>query len=433
MSTGFKIYQTGQLLSVTEQFKGFFASGQPTRRPRKFSTGELSWKKRCQYAEAIMNRHPLAKSQILTIAGQLMADGVFTEVSHTEGPHARRAEEAKDIIDDFNRQIGLDTLLYDTAVNMGKLGSCFWEKTDTPTFDVEMFTQQETIEPAEQDANGRITKWRQDQTIWNTDQIIHFPWNITAFSWPYGTTLFSGLGQVFEILEQLQFDVQEFMHHAAFPYELWQVGDGQYVPLGTEVESIQSAIKNWEPGEHHVTSYPIELKTGGTGDRTITNLNDILDFLYNECIDGLMMPPISKQYNSTEASAKEMMPWARANLIQPMQRIIKRIIENQVYNPLLELHDYSLKVCPKLSFESPDAHKDEEMEYMSQGVMAGILPAKLAAEMLGLDMEKWEQYMNEEVKRQAEQQAWMQAQPQQMNKKQGEPSESKPKHPSLGI
>ena len=402
MTTGFKL-QTGQLMSIHEKFKGYFATGQPVRKPRNFYYGEHSWTKRCQYAEEIVQRHPLAKSQILTIAGQLMADGVFTEAAHTEGPHAKRSEEAKDIIDDFNRQIGLDTLLYDTAVNMGKLGSCFWEKTETPIFDVEMFSKQETIEPAAQDENGLITAWRQDKVTWNTDQIIHFPWNITAFSWPYGTTLFSGLGQVFEILEQMQVDIQEFMHHAAFPYELWQVGNGEYVPLGTEIDTIRAAIKNWSPGEHHVTSYPIELKTGGTGDKSITNLNEILDFLYNECIDGLMMPPISKQYNSTEASAKEMMPWARANLIQPMQRIIKRKIENELYKPYLESLGYSVKVCPHLSFESPDANKLEEMEYWMGAVQSNIVPPLYAAEQLGFDVEKIEKMQQDEMDRQMEQ------------------------------
>lgn len=388
-------------MTLQEKFKGFFASGQIKHKKHKFTYGEKSWKNRCRYAEEIMARHPLAKSQILTIAGQLMADGVFTEAAYTEGPHAKRSEEAKDRIDELNRQIGLDTLLYDTAVNMGKLGSCFWELTATPVYDVEMFSQQDTIEPAEQDSTGKITKWRQDTTEWTQDQIIHFPWNITSFSWPYGTTLFSGLGQVFEILETMQVDIQEFMHHAAFPYELWQVGNGEYVPLSTEVASIRSAIKNWEPGEHHVTSYPIELKTGGTGDRTITNLNDILDFLYDSCIDGLMIPPISRQWSSTEASAKEMMPWARANLIQPMQRIIKRKLENELYKPYLESLGHSVKACPKLSFESPDAHKDEESERWALLIQSG-LPAEYAWEQMGFDMDKIKMLRDEEAKRQAE-------------------------------
>lgn len=417
MPTGFRT-QAGQLISLQEKFRGYFATGQPTHRRRKIHLGEYSWRKRCKYAEQIVQQHPLAKSQILTIAGQLMADGVFTEAAYTEGPHKRRAEEAKDHIDELNKKIGLDTLLFDTATDMAKLGSCFWEKTETPIYDVQRFTQQQTIEPAEQDMNGNITRWRQNSTEWTTDNIMHFPWNITAITWPYGTTLFSGLGLVFEILEQLQVDVQEFMHHAAFPFELWQVGDGQYVPQGTEISSIRTAIKNWEPGEHHVTSYPIELKTGGTGDKTITNLNEILDFLYNEAIDGLMIPPISKQWSSTMASAQEMLPWARANLIQPMQRIIKRKIENELYTPYLESLGYSVKVCPRLSFEAPDAHKLDDMEYWMGAVQSNIVPAEYAAEQLGFDLEKIKRLRDEEAQRQAEQMQYMK-----VRQPQGEPSE----------
>jgi len=423
---------------IFEKFKGFFVSGSSVTKKRKFWQGEKSWQDRCKFYNQIYERFPLAKAQILTIAGQLTAEGVFTEAAFNEGPHKESSLKAKDKIDELNEQIGLDTLLYETSAGMAKYGGCFWEKTWQPRFDTRIIPAQELIEPDEKDLIGNIVRWRQNvwgqrkAPSWSAEEIVHFAWNITSKSWPYGTSLLTGLDVVFEILEQLETDIKEFMHHSAFPYELWQVGNPDYRPTDTEVNTIKTKVKNWEPGEHHVTSYPIDLKTGGTGDKQITQLNDVLNFLKDECIDGLLVPPISKQWSSTMASATEMLPWAQANLIRPMQRIIKRKIEKEIYQPYLEDLGFSVKVTPKLSFESPDAHKDEEAEYWALQVQSGIVPAKYAAEQQGFDMEKIEQYQQEEDEKKEE---MFQNQPQQfpISPKQGVKQKVKPENKKVVV
>jgi len=394
-------------LKFWEKFKGFFVSGGPARKRKSFWLGEKSWSDRCKYVDQIYEDHPLAKAQILTVAGQLIAEGVFTEVAYEDGPHQTRSEEAKDKCDDFNERIGLDTMLYETAVRMAKYGSCFWEKTSEPVFDVRLHPNQELIEPKTLDATEGVTVWRQtdgykEVAEYGENDLIHFAWNITPKTFPYGTSLLTGLDTVFETLDQLRTDIKEHMHHSAFPYELYQVGDGQYMPDDAEVSAIRSSVKKWKPGEKHVTSYPIDLKTGGTGDKPVSNLNDILNYLKDECIDGLMVPPISKQWSSTMASATEMLPWAQANLIRPMQRIIKRKIEHDVYQPYLESLDYSVKVTPKLEWEAPDAHKDEEAEYWALQVQSGIVPAEYAAMEQGFDMDKIKKFRDEQAQREEE-------------------------------
>jgi len=394
---------------IFERFKGFFVtSGHPTAK-RKFWQGEHSWEARCAYYNQIYERFPLAKAQILTIAGQLTAEGVFTEAAYTEGPHKQSSDNAKDKIDDLNEQIGLDTLLYETSANMAKYGGCFWEKTWQPTFDTRIIPMQENIEPSKQDLVGNITEWRQnvlgqrETPSWTADEIVHLAWNITSKSWPYGTSLLTGLDVVFEILEQLETDIKEFMHKAALPYEVLGLGDKEYRPTADDISDVKTTWKRKVPGEHIVTNFPVNLVTGGTGDKTITNLNDILNFLKDECIDGLLVPPISKQWSSTMASATEMLPWAQANLIRPMQRIIRRKIEREIYRPYLEDLGFSVKVCPKLLFESPDAHKDEEAEYWALQVQSGIVPPEYAAMEQGFDMDKIKQMRNEQLQREAEQ------------------------------
>lgn len=418
-----------------ESFKGFFTTAGAPKRKRKFWTGELSWKARCEYNDQIYHRFPLCKSQVLTIAGQLTAEGVFTEAAYTEGPHKQSSDDAKDKIDDLNKQIGLDSLLYETAIGMAKYGGNFWEKTFDPVFDARVLPMQEDIEPHAQDLVGNITHWRQnvlgqrETPTWSVEQIVHFPWNVTSKSWPYGTSLLTGLDIVFEILEQLETDIKDFMHKAAFPYEVLGIGDKEYRPTADEVSAAKTKWKNKVPGEHILTNYPVNLVTGGTGDKTITNLNDILNFLKDECIDGLLVPPISKQWSSTMASATEMLPWAQANLIRPMQRIIRRKIEQEIYKPYLMDIGFSVKVCPKLLFESPDAHKDEEAEYWALQVQSGIVPAEYAALEQGFDMDKIKQMREEEQKRQEEQMQQQMAQQEQssINPKQGIKQKVNPK------
>jgi len=393
---------------MKESFKGMWAKGTTTTQKRKhYYPGEHTWNSRCEYYDTIIERHPLAKSQNLTVAGQITSDGVFVEVAYTEGPHATRSKEALDLIEQLNKKIGIETLIYDTACQMHKYGSSFWEISPEP-FDVRLHPYPETIEIRDVDQSLDKILWRQNLSIggrtidYSEGELLHFPWSVTSRTWPYGTSLLVGLENEFEILEQLEDDIQQFMKKAAFPYEMWQVGDGQFMPHDAEVEAIKSDVKNMSPGEHIVTSYPIKKETGGTGDKTITGLPEILDFLYNHIIDGGMVPPISKQWNSTNASAEEMMPWARANLIQPMQRIISSVVEEQLYKPYLMLRGFSALVCPRLKWESPDAHKDEEAEYWSMQVQSGIVPPDYAAEAQGFDMDKIRKMREEEQQRQQE-------------------------------
>lgn len=379
---------------VREAFKGFWSKGTTAAQPRKhFYPGEHTWLARCIQYNRIVERHPLAKCIVTTIAGQVMSDGFYLEAAYNEGPHKTRAKEALDLCEELNDKINIQTLIFKTAVEMPKYGSSFWE-ISPQQFDVRLHPYPETLEPRQADQPADKILWRQNVNVggyaidYPEGLLIHFPWNVTSTTWPYGTSQLVGLEGEFEILEQLEDDIKEFMHNGAFPNELYQVGDGKFMPQPDEVTSIRSDVRNWKPGEKFVTSYPIAKVSGGTGDRTISNLNEVLDFVYNHIIDGGGIPPISKQWNATNASAEEMMPWARANLIQPIQRIIEETIREYLYKPYLMMRGYSVKVCPRGKWESPDAHKDEEAEYWALQVQSGIVPAEYAAEAQGFDMDK---------------------------------------------
>jgi hypothetical protein len=388
-----------------ETFKGGYVASGQSPKPHRINVGELSWEGRCRYYSNIDQRHPLAKACIRTIAGQVMAQGLFlTPVTDDAGKPYPRTSDAKDACDELNAKIGLDTMLYESSVTLAKFGSVFWEK-DLDSFNVRIVPSQELIDPAVTDGKGNVTQWRQKTwestpTLWDAEEIVHVPWDITSATWPYGTSLLVGLETEFEILEQLEIDIKEFMHRTAFPREMYQIGDGQFVPSGDDMEVIKSRIEDWEPGEYIVTSYPIEHKSGGTGDSEVRNLNDVLTFLKCQLVDGLMTPPVSFQYSSTYASSKEMMVQQRANLVVPMQRLFKRKIETEVYKPFLESRGFSVKDTPTLHFESAEAHRVDMADYYLKLTSANIMPPRFAAQELGIPEEMYDAWQLEKQKQQ---------------------------------
>ena len=410
-------------IRIREKFKGFWVNlgGQ---KPKRFTLGEKSWIGRCRHYTDLLDTHPLARSCVDGIAGRVLEEGVFLEAS---GDY-ERAEDAKVQCEELNDRIGIESLLYDTISLWIPHGSCFWEKTDTPVFDARLIPNQELIEPMHQDDIGNITRWRQNtwgsssKPEWGNDELIHFAWNVTSKSWPYGTSMFVGCEDELDALEQLIVDIKEHMHKTAFPQTAVGVGDQTWHPTTDEVDEIKRGVRKWEPGEIHATSYPLTSVTI-SGGQTIANLSDILNFMYDSITDRFGVAPISKLYNSTYASSQEMQQMEKARRIAPMQRVIAWKLQNELYKPYLEDLGYSVRVCPKVKWQSEDANRVEDGEYWAMQVQAGIVPREYAAEQQGFDLEKLEEYWQKEQKRKEEAMQLQKIQFQQRGKQEIEPEQ----------
>lgn len=415
-----------------EKFKGYFDSGKSRRKGKTiFYPSEFNWQQRCEHYDEMVERHGLIRQAMFTIAGQLLGkakDGLFLEPAvnrSTKEPYDRSLD-ALSKCEDLNDRIGLPLMIYELGHTLPKYGSHFWEKTLTPVFDVRTVPMQERIEPSKADELSNITHWQQasryghEKVEWTKDMLVHFSWNVTTRSWPYGTPLIVGLETECDALLDLEQSASIYMEKEAYPYEVWQIGDGTYQPTAPERNSLSSKWKNREIGENILTSYPIELKQGGTGGTPIRELSDLAAFMKENIIDATLVPPVSMQHNSTEASAKVMMPWALANLIWPMQRMIKWKIENEVYKPYLEDLGYSVKTCPQVLFEPPDAHKEDDAIYYSS-LCPGevIIPPKAAAKELGYE-EEFVEWEKEKVRREE-----VAAKHMQQQKQEGEGEEGK--------
>jgi len=87
---------------------------------------------------------------------------------------------------------------------------------------------------------------------------------------------------------------------------------------------------------------------------------------------------------------------------------------------------YSVRVVPNVEWQPADADMTAKLEAWATAVQSGIVPAEYAAEMMGFDMDKIEEYRVKEQKRKEEQfklqQEQMQAKFEQQQNQKGVPS-----------
>ena len=369
--------------------RGFFESFKSTipkhERPDWFHFNFADY---CDRFDGYYNDHTDIKSCCLTIAGQGTAEGVFVVPS---GDYPR-AQEAADKCDALNERLKLDQKIYETMLLMVKHGTCFWEKDFNAVdgLDAQLIPHQKYMAPVFNDRQLVGWEYRYHGTAlykWTLDTISVFAWNVGSYA-PFGTSLLTGIDEELETKTQILKNMKAYLEKQAFATNVLQVGDQTYHPIPTEVSAIESKVKNREVGEDFVTDYPIELKTMGAASIETRMIPDTLAFTQERITDALMMPPISKLYNSTEASATVMTDWCRASIITPLQRIIKRVVEAEIYWPYLEDLGFAKKVVPSLQFEPPEADiKLTEEVNIIDLVKEGIVSRRTAARELGFEEE----------------------------------------------
>ena len=363
------------------------------------------------------NRYPKVKSALLTVAGQVVADGVFTAVEDDYD----RAKEAKQICDKFNKRVGMYLKIRKTAMRMVKYGTAFWELdfNDVNGLNVQLIPHQEHMHAVY--VNGELTGWEYKINTsilykWSKEQIACFALDPEEHE-PFGTSLLTGIDYELDAQDQIRKNLLAYLEKQAFASNVLQVGNEQYHPTEDVVSEINTQVKNRKVGEDFVTDYPIELKVMGAAQVETRMIPDTLKFTDDQVTDALMSPPISKLYNSTEASATVMTDWARGCLITPIQNIIREVVEKQVYQPMLEDLGFTVKLTPELSFDPPDVHTNDEAQYWGTMIDKKIQSPEQVCKKLGLiyDSAYWKQ---EEVKAQEQMKMQLDAKQAQADSKQ---------------
>ena len=393
--------------TLLERFKAGYDKGVGTGKPKRkvFHVGQNSWYSRCKHYDQLWEEQPLFKQSVLALAGLVVSQGVFLKPAvNKQDETYGLAEEAVWRIEKSLVHEHVNMKFYNTVVNIGKYGACFWEIDNTNEFKWQLPTLQECIEPAEADEQGQIVRWRQRvngviQAEWTNEELIIIPWNTTTATWPYGSSLGVGSETELEALIDMETNAKDYMEKQAWPYEILALGNENSRVLDSEYATARTEWRNRKPGEGIATrNMPVEIIPGGTGSAPIRELSTLCQLMKDNVHDGLIMPPLSKLYNSTEASAKVMTAHVMSILGQPIQWLLKETYQENVLKRYLEGIGFSRKSCPEVLFESPDVHKKEEGEYWVGLVTAKIQSPKQAAEHLGLEYD--EEYWDAEFERQ---------------------------------
>jgi hypothetical protein len=420
-----QVFRSIEHYTVTEKFKAAYdkqGSARPTK--KQFYLGENSWLKRCQHYDKLYNTYPLFRQACATLAGLINPQGIFFKpaVNRKDETYAL-AEEALYRCEQFRDTREVNSKIWNTGLQLAKRGACFWELSTNDVFDFRLPTMQEYIEPAAADNEGNITKWRQNingmiKAEWSSDELVLIPWNATTETWPYGNGLGVGLENEMEMLVDVEGSVRDYSEKAAWPYEILQLGDNTSVISDSDFAAAKSEWRNRQPGEGIAArNMPVNIVAGGTNNAPIRELAALCDLMKDNIHDGFMVPPLSKLYNSTEASAKVLIQHIMTVLGQPLQWLIKENLTNYVLKPFLESSGFSRKSCPVALFESPDAHKLEEVQFWMPLVDKKIQSPQQVCEHL--DLEYDEAFWLEQEKKEQEQEKFQQ----ELNAKQSQPQE----------
>ena len=174
--------------------------------------GRFSFLKYVEKYQSYYQNYPKVKSALLTISGQVMAEGVFTisaertDVKTGKTEKYPRSIEAKIKTDQLNKKIKLDELIQITAKRMVQYGTVFWEKTFDPEFSVQLIVPkyQKYMVPRWNKASGALEGWDMKirnivKASWDLDEVVVFTWDVDE-NYPFGTSLLVGIDRELDII-----------------------------------------------------------------------------------------------------------------------------------------------------------------------------------------------------------------------------------------
>ena len=357
---------------------------------RDLSPGEYTRASLWDECDKLFLTRPEVSSAILTIAGQVISRGYTTApnihlslngdtgtkettTDPTTPADDPAALKAKEICDAYAADIEADGMIHEGTILLCLHGTLFLENNivGKKMINTRMFPWQKQMEPASISSDGYMITWRQMKM---GSKVKDFKENeIVALRVPpideqgFGTSLITSVKSVLATRTQLDVDLKDYIHKTAWPKELFSLGDQSTPATSENAEATYGKVKNWKSGDVFVTNVPVKYQACGVGDVESRIFPQVMTVLNDRCIDGILVPPISYLRNATEASARALENNLRVSLVQPIQRLWKRVIEREIFTPLLEGEGVDPKYCPSIMFTPPT---EDELLKKTQRVIA---------------------------------------------------------------
>ncbi|KYH41846.1 MAG: hypothetical protein AYL31_003610 [Candidatus Bathyarchaeota archaeon B26-1] len=295
-------------------------------------------------------KDPACKAFVDFLADQVVGAGFYVTVNE-DYPHA---EEAKGVVDEFCEGVNLDELLQIGVREVIAAGNSFWEKIEPHRLEELRILPLTSIERIKRDQYGHVRGYVQSayyggRTL-SPERIIHFKWNPVNGE-PFGTGVLRPLLEAYrlndgetrmgflEMKARMEMMLPKIFEKYAGPDELWifeGISDKQ-------LEEYQRVLRSRpREGARFVYNRPADIKTVQIDPRTQFQayLEHVLNQVY---LSGeTPLPKLFTTPGFTEASARAALELAERKVIS-LQRFIKRIVEREIFRPIVEQAGYDPK------------------------------------------------------------------------------------------
>jgi hypothetical protein len=193
-----------------------------------------------------------------------------------------------------------------------------------------------------QKVKGRIVN------VWTPEQIVHVRFTQVASSY-FGLSMIAPVYPAVAHLRMIQLNLLKVIKRYSSPKILWPVA-------GTDEDRRNwgSKIDQFEVDEDFVAAPEVvaavkELKMDPSG-----RYDNYMRLIKDEVQTGLMVPSLPNLRNATQASAVKMVEFYQQK-IHMVQNIMKRVLEEQVFTPILEPYEGKpgFGEIPKCNFGMP--------------------------------------------------------------------------------
>jgi len=291
-------------------------------------------------------KDPTARAAVDYLADQVVGMGFYTTAD---------VPEAKEVVDEFCERVGLDELLQVTAREVIAFGNSFWLKVEPGELREVKLLPIANVRRIHRTPDGIVRAyefWSGGRTVrLGPEEVVHFRWNAVnneAFGSGLLRTLAEplyigaeGVGErkpvyVMKALAQEALVMQLLTHSS--PNQLWvfpgippsELDPSKPGTVAHEVANMPPWGARWVSNRADADIKIAVPRMGRGFEMHVENITD-------EFILGLQtpLPKLIIKRGFTEASAKAAIELVERK-VKALQRFIKRVVERQVFTPLLE-------------------------------------------------------------------------------------------------
>lgn len=362
---------------------------------RKGLVSRVPWDKLAPYPANLAEYEKYYKSDsevhsgINVLADMSVGVGYYTECEN---------EKAKEIVDNFAEEVGLDQILLNVVKSKLIYGFCPVERylvKGPPKGVLRLKILPSRTVKVKRDRKGKILGYKQtltgDSVNFKVKEIVWFVYNQVGTG-PYGTSIIAPILGLVKAKAQTHIDMPKIIHRYSSPLTVWETT--------SDIKVLKDAVTTRKPNEDifvgHVSKDDVRFKTVEMDPRG--RFMEYINDLNQSILEGLQAPLLHYLRNATEASATKMLEVIDRH-VQGIQQYVKRVVEREIFTPLLAV--YGISDVPSINWGAPKTGlEDLDLLGLARLVDVGALTPLAAQDLMrkmGLPLEETEEPETPEV------------------------------------